>query len=136
MSKKEPEPDHTHEIGWIEAASANLRKQHLRDVIGDYEFAVSYQELQRQKQALATKPSVRSAANLNRAAELLRDLPDLWRHPGVTQVQRRDLAREVFDEIRLRDGKLVAVKPRAQYAPLFAYSLWNETRDAGGEHSP
>ena len=60
----------------------------------------------------------------------------MWKHPGVTQVQRRDLAREVFDEIRLRDGKLVAVKPKAQYAPLFAYSLWNENRDVGGEHSP
>ena len=136
MSKEGPEPDHTPEIRRIEAASANLRKQHLWNVIGDNEFKANYQELQRQKRALAPKPPVRSTPNLNRAAELLQDLPALWKHPGVTQVQRRDLAREVFDEIRLRDGNLVAVKPRAQYAPLFAYSLWNENSDVGGEHSP
>ena len=33
---------------------------------------------------------------------------------------RRDLTREVIEEVRLREGKLVAVKPRAEYAPLFA----------------
>ena len=136
MSKEGPEPDHAAEIRRIEAASANLRKQHLWNVIGDEEFKADYQELQRQKRALAPKPPARSSPNLNRAAGLLSDLPALWKHPGVTQVQRRELAREAFDEIRLRDGKLVAVKPRAQYAPLFAYSLWNETRDVGGEHSP
>ena len=57
-------------------------------------------------------------------------------HSGVTQSQRRELAREVFDEIRLRDGKLVAGKPRPEYAPLFAYSLWKENLNVGGERSP
>ena len=136
MSKEGPEPDHAAEIRRIKAASANLRKQHLWNVIGDEEFKADYQELQRQKRALAPKPPARLSPNLNRAAGLLSDLPALWKHPGVTQVQRRELAREAFDEIRLRDGKLVAVKPRAQYALLFAYSLWNENRDVGGEHSP
>ena len=64
------------------------------------------------------------------------DLPARWEHPGVTQQQRRDLAREVFDEIRLRDGKLVAVKPQPEYAPLFAYSIWNEGQNVGDERSP
>ncbi len=64
------------------------------------------------------------------------DLPALWDHPGVTQQQRRDLAREVFDEIRLRDGKLVAVKPQPEYAPLIAYSIWNEGQNVGDERSP
>ena len=35
----------------------------------------------------------------------------------------RELAREVFSEIRLIDGGLVAVKPNPSYAPLFANSL-------------
>ena len=73
--------------------------------------------------------------NLDRAAELLQDLPALWEHPGVTQEQRRDLAREVFDEVRIREGKLVAVKPRPDYAPLFAYSIWKENQEVGGVRS-
>ena len=123
MSKEGLEPDHTPEIRGIEAASANLRKQHLWNVISDQEFKAGYLELQRQKRALDPKPSVRSTPNKDRAAEILSDLPALRKHPGVTQEQRRDLAREVFDEIRIRDGKMVAVKPRPEYAPLFTYSL-------------
>ena len=33
------------------------------------------------------------------------------------------MAREVFQDIRLREGKLVATTPNPNYAPLFAYSL-------------
>ena len=38
--------------------------------------------------------------------------------------QRRELVREVFEEIRIREGALVAVKPRPSYTPLFGYTLW------------
>ena len=72
---------------------------------------------------------------MDRAAQLLQDLPALWRHPGVTPEQRRELAREVFQEIRLREGELVAVKPRPTYQPLFAYSIWRQ-KVAGGDCSP
>ena len=65
----------------------------------------------------------------------MQNLPALWEHPGITQDQRRELAREVFDEIRIRDGKLVAVSPQPEYVPLFAYSLWTENRYVGGERS-
>ena len=73
--------------------------------------------------------------NLDRAAELLQNLPALWEHPGVTQDQRRELAREVFDEIRIRDGKLEAVKPQPKYVPLFAYNLWKKNEYVGGDRS-
>ncbi len=124
MSSKSPEPDHSLDLRRVDSALANLRKQQVWNVPSDQEFRNEYQALQRQKRALEPKPSLQSAPNLDWAAELLEDLPVLWEHPGVTQDQRGDLAREVFDEIRLRDGKLVAVKPRPQYAPLFAYSIW------------
>ena len=65
----------------------------------------------------------------------MRDLPLLWQHPGVTPKQQREMAREVFEEVRLRDGRLVAVKPRPQYIPLFAYSLWRQYQFAGGDRS-
>ncbi len=74
--------------------------------------------------------------DLERAAQLLRNLPTLWQHAGVTPEQRRELVREVFHEIRLREGQLSAVEPRPQYAPLFAYSLWREHQVVGGVCSP
>lgn len=54
---------------------------------------------------------------------MMQDLPVLLQHPGVTAEQHRDLAIVVFEEIRFRDGRLTAVKPQPQYAPLFAYAL-------------
>ena len=45
------------------------------------------------------------------------------------------MARDVFDEIRIRDGKLVAVKPRSESVPLFAYSIWKENQYVGGVRS-
>jgi len=52
----------------------------------------------------------------------------------VTSAQQRGLAREVFQEVRLREGRLVAVRPRPKYAPLFAYALWRQ-HVAGGARS-
>ena len=136
MHKEGPEPDHEAEIKRIDGASANLRKQHIWNVISDQEFKAQYQDLQRQRRVLEPVFKVAPKPNLDRAAALLRDLPTLWEHPGVTSEQRRNMAREVFQEIRIREGQLVAVKPRSQYAPLFAYSLWKENDDAGGECLP
>ena len=133
MSKEGPGPDHTADIRRIDVALANLRKQHLWNVLSDQEFKTEFQTLQRQRQALEIKPSAQATPNLDRAAELLRDLPTLWEHPGVTQDQRRELIREVFEEIRLRNGKLVAIKPRAEYVPLFAYSIWKQDLYVGDE---
>ena len=134
--QRSPEPDNKQEIKRIESALTNLRKQHLWDVISDQEFKAEKQVLQRWRRALEPKPSVRSTPNLDRAAELLQDLPALREHAGVTPVQRCDPAREVFEELRLRDGQLVAVKPQPKYAPLFAYSLWKDHVVVGGERSP
>ena len=52
----------------------------------------------------------------------------------VTAAQQRGLAREVFQEVRLREGRLVAVRPRPKYAPLFAYAIWRQ-HVAGGTRS-
>ncbi len=136
MTKEGPQPDHSLDVRRIDAALTNLRKQHVWNVLNDQEFKSEYQALQRQRRALEPKPSERSTPNLDRAAELLRDLPTLLEHPGVTRDQRRELVREVFDEIRLRDGKLVSVRPRPEYAPLFAYSIWKDCQYVGGERSP
>jgi len=135
MANEGPEPDREPEIKRIDGALANLRKQHIWGVVSDQEFKDEFSDLQRQRRALEPKPSVRSTPNLDRAAELLTDLPALWEHPGVTPLQRRELAREVFDEIRVREGMLVAVRPRPEYAPLFAYSLLKENHGVGDDRS-
>ncbi len=124
------------ETGRIDGALANLRKQHLWCAVSDEEFQAEYQSLKRQRSALEPRPSSPKTPDLERAAQLFQDLPALWQHPGVTPEQRRELVREVFSEIRLREGQLSAVEPRPQYAPLFAYSLWRQQQVVGGECSP
>lgn len=42
ISKEGPEPDHQLEIKRIDAALANLRKQHIWNVIGDQQFKAEY----------------------------------------------------------------------------------------------
>ncbi len=124
MTSEGPQPDYGLEIKRVENAMANLRKQHLWGVIGDDEFRREHMSLERQKQALAAARVPVMIPNLDRAAQLLSNLPALWQHPGTTPEQRRELVREVFEEVRLREGKLAAIKPRPEYAPLFAYSIW------------
>ena len=72
--------------------------------------------------------------NLERASRLLQDLPALWNHPGVTTAQQRGPVREVFQEVRLREVGLIAVRPKPKYVPLFAYALWRQ-HVAGGARS-
>ena len=108
----------------IEGAIANLKKQHIWGAVDDDSFKAEFQSLDRQRRTLRGEATPVQLPNLERAAQLLQDLPTLWQHPGVKDEHRRSLAREVFEELRLREGKLVATKPRPEYAPLFAYSLW------------
>ena len=133
LATEGPTPDNSIEIRRIDVALANLRKQHLWSAVTDQEFKDGFRDLQRQRRSLAPRPAARTAPNMEQAAKMLQDLPALWQHPGVTAEQRRDLARVVFEEIRFRDGRLTAVKPQQQYAPLFAYALWSAA--VGGERS-
>jgi DNA invertase Pin-like site-specific DNA recombinase len=134
MTNEGPQSDCSLEVKRIESAMANLRKQHLWGVITDEEFRTEHVSLERQKRALEAARAPLMSPNLDRAAQLLSDLPALWQHPGVTPEQRRELAREVFEEVRLREGRLAAVKPRPEYAPLFAYSIWRYNV-VGGDQS-
>ncbi len=58
--------------------------------------------------------------NLERAAQLLNEMPVLWQHPGVTNKQRESLVQEVFNKISLDGEALVAVEPKPEYALFFA----------------
>ena len=72
-------------------------------------------------------------SNLDKAAQLLSDLPSLWEHPGTTDRLRESLVGQVFDETRLRGNQLVAIKPQPQYQPLFAYITSKAVSKSRGE---
>ena len=124
LAREAPQPDNTLEMNRVDAALANLRKQHLWGAISDDTFKEEFRELEHQRRAWTTPPPQTRTLDLDKAADLLKQLPALWQHPGVTLEQRRELVREVFEEIRIREGALVAVKPRPSYTPLFGYTLW------------
>ena len=123
LSAEGPQPADEVDFKRIEAAMANLRKQHLWGAISDEEFQREFQQLERQRKVLVMQQHPAQTPNLDRAAELLRDLPALWLHPGVTDTERREFTSEVFEEIRLEGRRLAAVTPRPTYAPLFAYAM-------------
>jgi hypothetical protein len=133
MTNEGPQPDRGLEIKKIDIAMANLRKQHLWGVITDEEFRAEHVSLERQKRTLEAARTPLMTPNLDRAAQLLSSLPALWQHPGVTREQQRELAGEIFEEVRLREGRLAAIKPRPEYAPLFAYSIWRNNVVVGDQ---
>ena len=134
LANEGAQPDNALQRKRIERALANLKKQHLWGAVTDEAFKAEYLALSRQLRALEPNAIKTVTPDLDRAAQLLTDLPALWQHPGVSAEQRRDLAREVFQEVRLREGHLSAVKPRPEYAPLLAYSIWRHNI-VGGDHS-
>ena len=82
-------------------------------MISDDDFATEFQVLDRQLRMRKAESATRTEAtpNLERAAALLMNLPEIWVHLGVDDRQRRDLAREAFEEARLRGHELVSVTP-------------------------
>ena len=98
----------------------NFRKQHLWGDISDVDYKRERADLERQIKALTLDTTPVEMPNLERAAQLLNEMPVLWQHPGVTNKQRESLVQEVFNKISLDGEALVAVEPKPAYAPLFA----------------
>jgi DNA invertase Pin-like site-specific DNA recombinase len=70
-----------------------------------------------------TPPEVKSRA-LERLAEFLKNIPKAWRE--ANQEQRNKLARQLFDEVWVKDKQVIAVKPRPELKPFFqlSYEEW------------
>ena len=119
MRREEP-PIDVSEVERIERALENLRKQHTWGDLTDEKYRQERSALQRQIKLVSPPSQPRQLPNLERAAELLKDLPALWSHPGVTDEQRESLIREVFVEITIDSDKLTSIEPKSNYAPLFA----------------
>ena len=65
-------------------------------------------------------------------AHFLADVADAWRK--ANQEQRNELARVLFEEVRLDNGgKVVAVKPRPELEPFFKLSYECHAKDIAGD---
>lgn len=101
-------------------ALENLRKQHLWGDISDDDYRGERVSLERQLKVANPDPRPTAIPNLEKAVQLLNDLPALWSHQGVTNEQRESLVQEVFARITIDGKALVAVEPKPAYLPLFA----------------
>jgi len=101
----------------------NLRKQHLWGDISDGDYRREKADLERQIKTLTPNTTPIEMPNMERAAQLLNEMPALWQHPGVTNKQRESLVQEVFNKISIDGDALVTVEPKPEYAPLFAEML-------------
>ncbi len=101
LAKDRNGPELDLQVQRIERALEQIRKQNQWGDLSDLDYLKERESLRRQLQALkAASPSVH-IPNLQRAAELLNDLPGLWQHPGVQDEQRHRLLQEVFDEVQI-----------------------------------
>ena len=118
----------------IDQALANLRKQHIWGDLSDDEYRAERRTLERQLRKIA-RPSRQpiEAVDLDQAAAFLGDLHAVWAHPGVTNEQRGELIREVFESIRVKGNELVSVEPKPEYGPLFAYAVVSGVRNGRGD---
>ena len=120
LERDRPQQQDTGQVERLEHALERLRKQHLWGDLSDKEYRREREGLERRLKLVATPVQSHQLPNLERAAGLLRDLPALWLHPGVTDGQRETLVREVFRRITIDGKDFVSIEPKAEYVPLFA----------------
>ena len=120
LGQERPSEGDERQVETIRRALDNLRKQHLWGDLPDEAYRRERYLLERQLRSVQSPPKTPQLPNLERAAQLLSDLPALWLHPGVSHEQRESLVREVFKRITIDGRKFVAIEPQPVYVPLFA----------------
>ena len=131
LGQERPSEGDVRQVETIRGALENLRKQHLWGDLPDEAYRRERALLQRQLRS-QSPPKPPQLPNLDRAAQLLGDLPALWLHPGVSHEQRESLVREVFKRITIDGRKFVAIEPQPVYVPLFATMLLDPNVDYRG----
>ncbi|MCH8869974.1 MAG: hypothetical protein IIC85_09700, partial [Chloroflexi bacterium] len=90
---------------------------------GDYtqdQYKARREDIERQLRTLEPPP-VDHGETLDKLAGFLQDLALAWE--AADYEQRNKLARCLFEEIWVRDKKVVAVKPRGEFEPFFRLNL-------------
>lgn len=124
---------HEDDISRLDMAIENLRKQHKWGDLNDAEYRNERQQLERQKAEFGRPIAGSQFPDFDRAAELLADLPSLWSSPGVTDNQREEFIKEVFEEVQIDGGLITGIKPNPRYEPLFAYLANQGVRNGRGD---
>ncbi len=88
--------------------------------IDEAEYRRERAKLERQLRELAPARTPTDFIDLNRATALLRNLGELWSHPGTTLERKQAFVEEVTDQIRLGAQGICAVRPREDYLSLVA----------------
>lgn len=97
----------------LKASLKRLKEQYRWGHISQREYLKKYKETEAQLRQLA--PGRNGQEELERLAHFL---ADAWRE--ANQEQRNELARVLFEEVRLDNGgKVVAVKPQPELEPFF-----------------
>jgi DNA invertase Pin-like site-specific DNA recombinase len=117
----------------LERAMANLKKQHLWGDITDEEYKHEKRQLDQRLAQKAIRSTKDESVDFARMELLLSEFESLWSHPGVSDEQRERLISEVFLQVRLRGGILVAIQPRPEYQPIFLSELKEGVRNGRGE---
>ena len=100
----------------LETQLANARTLFELGDIAKADYLERRERIQRELEGLKTEDELGAA--LERAAAFLADLPAAWE--AASPEQRNALARLLFEEVRIKDEWVAAVKPQLTFAPFFA----------------
>jgi hypothetical protein len=79
-------------------------------------------------------PHEYNTAALEKLAELLKNVPQLWKE--ADQNQRNAIGRQLFKEVWVKDKQIVAVRPTEDFEPFFRVSFddWNTVYTSNGSN--
>ena len=104
----------------FEQALKNLRNQHLWGDLSDEKYQCERNAPERQQKLTVRPAQAPLLPNLERAAQLLKELPAFWLHPGVTDERREGLLQAGFSNITIDGKDFMCIEPKPAYTPLFA----------------
>ncbi len=100
----------------LETQLANARTLFELGDIAKADYLQRRERIQRELERLKCEDELGAA--LERAAAFLADLPAAW--AAANQEQRNALARLLFEEVRIKDEWVAAMRPQPTFAPFFA----------------
>jgi hypothetical protein len=102
--------------------------------IAEEQYVTEKRQIERRLGSLA--PSAGRAQVLERLAAFLNDVSSAWQ--DASQDHRNALLRQLFDEVWIRDDRVIAIRPRGELEPFFKLSFedWMKQRFESDEPCP
>ena len=116
-------------------SASESRLQRIKELytwgdITKQEYRIQRDVVQRELAAIPTREG--NTQNLERLASFLRNVVEGWR--AASQEQRNQLARALFEEVRVRDKQMVAVRATPELEPFFRVSYGCQEKSIAGDH--